>query len=108
MSHLAKPLTFSQKIKLFFNNKSTTLIAASMALCIGFALKDLIATAVKSVIEPFIVYIICVTHLEKIYDFKQFISKQNNTINISKFIQSLLTFIIIIIIVFNLFQHITS
>jgi large-conductance mechanosensitive channel len=108
MNHLVKPITFSQKIKLFLNNKTGTLIAAAMALCIGFAFKDLIATTVTAIIEPLIIYFLYVTRLEKIYDFKQFISKQNNTLNVSRFIQTLLTFIIIIIIVYNLFQHIAS
>jgi len=108
MNHLAKPMTLSQKIKLFLNTKNITLIATAMAFCIGFALKDLISTGVTTIIEPLIIYILYVTKLEKIYDFKQFISRQNNTLNISRFIQTLLTFIIIIIIVYNLFQHIAS
>jgi len=37
-----KPLTFTEKVKLFLNIKAGSLITSSMALCIGFAFKDLI------------------------------------------------------------------
>lgn len=109
-NHLVKNAspTFSQKIKLFLNAKSGTLIAAAIGLCIGFAFKDLISTFVSSIIEPLIVMIIYMTGLEKVYDFKRFLSVQNNTMNITRFIQTLITFIIIIVIVYYLYNGVTS
>lgn len=104
----ANSMTFRQKIKLFLNNKTGTLIAAAMALCIGFAFKDLIAVTVTALIEPLIIYILYLSRLDKLYDFKQFISAQNNTLNISRFVQTLLTFIIILIITYYLFTNISS
>lgn len=108
MVNSTNSMTFLQRMKLFLNNKTGTIIAAAMALCIGFAFKDLIAITVASIIEPLIIYILYVTKLEKLYDFKQFISKQNNTLNLSRFVQTLLTFIIILIITYHLFINISS
>jgi large-conductance mechanosensitive channel len=109
-NHLVKNAspTFLQKIKLFLNAKSGTLIAAAIGLCIGFAFKDLVFTTVTTIIEPLIVMIIYMTGLQKIYDFKRFLSVQNNTLNITKFVQTLISFIIIIIVVYYLYQGVTS
>lgn len=108
MVNSTNSMTFLQRMKLFLNNKTGTIIAAAMALCIGFAFKELIAISVSSIIEPLIIYIIYATKLEKLYDFKQFISNQNNTLNLSRFVQTLLTFIIILIITYHLFINISS
>jgi len=109
-NHLVKNAspTFLQKIKLFLNAKSGTLIIAMIALCVGFSFKELVSTFVSAVVEPLIVMIIYMTGLEKIYDFKRFLTVQNNTLNLTKFIQTLITFIIILIVVYYLYNGITS
>jgi large-conductance mechanosensitive channel len=109
-NHLAKNAspTFLQKIKLFLNAKTGTLIAAAIGMCIGFAFKDFVSTSVSTIIEPLIVMIIYMSGLEKMYDFKRFLSVQNNTLNITKFIQTLITFIIILVVVYYFYQGVTA
>jgi len=102
-----KPLTFKQKIKAFLDIKTGSLITSAMALCIGFAFKDLITTCVNAIIEPIIIYIVTVSQLYKIYDFRKFISNQDNMLNISNVTQQFISFIIIIVVVYLFFQHFT-
>ena len=90
-------VTFSQKISNFFNKKTGTILTLAVGIAIGFALKDLIASAVTNVLQPLVFYIISITHLNNFYDFTSFISPEKNALNVSTFISSLFSFVFAVI-----------
>ena len=92
-------------IKIYLNSSTKTILGTAMALSVGWAFKNLIDTGVSAVIEPLIVYIITILGLNKITDFSKYITKQNNTLNVSIFIQTLVSFFIIISISYVIFNY---
>ena len=76
-----------------------------MALSVGWAFKNLIDTSVSAILEPLLVYLIKILHLNKIPDFNKFITIQNNTLNISTLIQRIISFILIISISYSIFNY---
>ena len=92
-------------IKIYLNSSTKTILGTAMALSVGWAFKNLIDTGVSAVIEPLLVYIITIFGLNKIADFNKFIVKQNNTLNVSTFIQTLVSFFIIITISYYIFNY---
>jgi len=92
-------LSFKQKILNFLNSKSGTIIASAMGLAIGFSFKDVIGSFVLNIIQPLIVSVIMITRLNEIYDFDAFI-QSNSSLQLTKFISTLITFILIVITVY--------
>jgi len=92
-------------IKIYLNSSTKTILGTARALSVGWAFKNLIDTGVSAVIEPLLVYIITIFGLNKIADFNKFIVKQNNTLNVSTFIQTLVSFFIIITISYYIFNY---
>lgn len=90
------------KILDILNSKTGTLLVSAMAIAIGFAFKDLINSAVTNILQPLVVIIITITRLNKYYDFSHIISTSNNSVNISSFVSSLVSFIFTIISVYFL------
>ena len=97
-----KPDNFYQNIKFFLNSKTGTILTTAMGMAIGLAYKDAVSAIVESVIKPLIVFIIINTRLNKIYDFTYFFKTQSNVINITALIQTVITFIIVVTIVYYL------
>jgi large-conductance mechanosensitive channel len=97
-----KPGNFYQNIKFFLNSKTGTILTTAMGMAIGLAYKDAVSAIVESVIKPLIVFIIINTRLNKIYDFTYFFKTQSNVINITALIQTVITFIIVVTIVYYL------
>ena len=95
-----KQLTLHEKIKSFLLSKSGTIITASFGMAIGFALKDFVSSIVVNLLKPLIALIFTMTHLNNYFDFNYIISSENNALNLSSFITSLITFIMVIIIVY--------
>ena len=69
-------------------------------MAIGFAFKDFIGAIVINVLQPIVVMIITMTHLNNFYDFTVFISPEKNALNVSAFISSLFTFIFTVVTVY--------
>jgi len=92
--------TYLQKYLDFFNLKTGTILTASIGMAIGFAFKDFISSIVTNVLQPLIITILTLTHVNNLYDFGSFISPEKNVLNISTFISSLLTFVFTVITVY--------
>jgi large-conductance mechanosensitive channel len=92
--------TYLQKYSNFFNLKTGTILTASIGMAIGFAFKDFISSTVTNVLQPLIITILTLTHLNNLYDFSSLISPEKNVLNVSTFISSLLTFVFTVITVY--------
>jgi large-conductance mechanosensitive channel len=101
-----KNLSFGQKVILYLRSPTSTLLGTAMALSVGWAFKNLIDTTVLGIVDPLIIYIITIFKLERIPEIKKFVLLQNNTFNLSKFIQSFMSFIIIIVITYFIYKNI--
>ena len=93
-------LTFHEKIKSFILSKSGTIITAAFGMAIGFALKDFVSSIVINLIKPLFALLFTMTHLNNYYDFNSIISSENNALNFSSFITSLISFIMVIVSVY--------
>jgi large-conductance mechanosensitive channel len=96
---------FFPLLQVYLNSPTNTIIGVAMALSVGWAFKNLIDTAVSAILEPLLVYLIKILHLNKIPDFNKFLTLQNNTLNICSFIQRLISFILIIAISYSIFNY---
>lgn len=85
------------KIIDILNSKTGTVLAAAMGMAIGFAFKDLISSAVSHILQPSVIMLIAITHLDKYYDVSKFISPEKTTLNIGLFVSALFSFIFTII-----------
>jgi len=94
--HKFKPI-FYQKIINFLNGKTGTILTAAIGMAIGFAFKDLISSTVTNILQPLVIMLLSITHLNNIYDFSSFISPEKNDLNISIFISSLFSFSFVVI-----------
>jgi len=101
-----KNLSFGQKVILYLRSPTSTLLGTAMALSVGWAFKNLIDTTVLGIVDPLIIYIITIFQLERLPEIKKFVLLQNNTFNLSKFIQSFMSFIIIIVITYFIYKNI--
>ena len=95
-----KKTTYLEKYSQFLNLKTGTILTAAIGMAIGFALKDFISSVITNVLQPLIILIITLTHLNKLYNFGKFISPETTVMNFSKFISSSLTFVFTIITVY--------
>jgi large-conductance mechanosensitive channel len=95
-----KQLTLHEKIHVFLISKTGTIIAYAFGIAIGFAIKDLVSSIVVNLLKPLFALFFTMTHLENYYDFNSIISPENNALNLSSFVTSLITFILVIIVVY--------
>lgn len=95
-----KNVGYFQKYINFLNTKTGTILAASIGMAIGFAFKDFVSSTVSNVLQPLIIMILSVTHINNLYDVTSFISPEKTALNISKFFSSLFTFLFTIITVY--------
>jgi large-conductance mechanosensitive channel len=98
---------FIRQLINFLNSKSGTVFTAAIAMAIGLAFKDFVTAIVNSLIEPLIISIIKLTHLNNYYNFTSFISSRDNALNITKLVQSFFTCVIVVITVYFISQLIS-
>ena len=97
-----------QKYDNFLNTKTGTILAASIGMAIGFAFKDFVSSIVTNVLQPLIIMILSVTHINNFYDLTLFISPQKTALNISSFFSSLFTFLFTIVTVYYINMMIST
>jgi large-conductance mechanosensitive channel len=98
-----KPIkTFSTKIFEFLNSKTGTLLKGAIGMAIGFAFKDFVASIITNLLQPLIIQLILMTNLNTLFGMQPLIESQNNTIHIVAFINSLFTFVTVVITVYYL------
>ena len=91
---------YFQKYNIFLNTKTGTILAAAIGMAIGFAFKDFVSSTVTNVLQPLIIMILSITHVNNLYDLSSFISPEKTALNISTFISSLFTFLFTIVTVY--------
>jgi large-conductance mechanosensitive channel len=67
---------------------------------IGYAFQNLVIATVTSVIEPLLIKLLMLTHLNDVYDFARFLSPEKNVMNFTVFVSNVITFIICVITVY--------
>ena len=102
-----QPPSFTQKINLFLLSKTGTILASAIALCIGFAFKDLIGSAFTNVLQQLIVKIILLIDKNNYFNLESLVSSENNGLNFNKFISSIITFVLIVISVYYVSSYLT-
>jgi large-conductance mechanosensitive channel len=104
-----KPLkTFTTKIFEFLNSKTGTLLAAAIGMAVGFAFKDFIASIITNLVQPLIIQIILMTKLGELFGMQSLIESENNSIHLVAFINSLFTFIMVVITVYYINLYIIT
>jgi len=91
---------YFQKYNNFLNTKTGTILAAAIGMAIGFAFKDFVSSTVTNVLQPLIIMILSITHVNNLYDLSSFISPEKTALNISTFISSLFAFLFTIVTVY--------
>ena len=89
-----------QTIRTFLLNEPKTILALAIAFCIASSFNDVIGSLVSNIFQPLIVKLLALLRINYFVDIKSIV--KNNTLNISKFISTFITFICIIIIVYYL------
>jgi large-conductance mechanosensitive channel len=92
--------SFYKKFVDFLNSKTGSILTQAMGMAIGMAFKDAITAIVNSFIKPLIVFIIVSTQLTKFYDFTYFFESQDNAMNVTVLVQSIITFAIVVMVVY--------
>ena len=91
---------YFQKYNIFLNTKTGTILAAAIGMAIGFAFKDFVSSTVTNILQPLIIMILSITHVNNLYDLSSFISPEKTALNISTFISSLFSFLFTIVTVY--------
>jgi len=99
--------SFFNKIQIFFNSKTGTILSTAIGMAIGFAFKDLIASIVTNILQPLVIKILSLTSLNNYYNFSIFITQEHNILDISKFFSAIFTFVFTIITVYYISKFIS-
>lgn len=97
-------LSFAQKMKNFLNVKTGTILLTAVSMSIGFAVKDFIQSFVSNILQPSVIFFINTSYLNKIYNFTNIVSRDNNELKIMQFISSAVTLFFIIISVYLVYN----
>jgi large-conductance mechanosensitive channel len=99
--------SFFNKIKIFLNSKTGTILSTAIGMAIGFAFKDLISSIVTNILQPLVIKILSLSSLNNYYDFSIFITQEHNILDISKFFSAIFTFVFTVITVYYLSNFIS-
>ena len=94
------PTSFVDKYMKFLKGNVNTIMATSVAVAIGYSFQNLVTATVTSVVEPLIINLLVLTHLNDVYNFASFLSPEKNVMNFTFFISNVITFIICVITVY--------
>jgi large-conductance mechanosensitive channel len=84
----------------FLNTKPTTILAFATAFAVGFALKDFVGAFVQSIFQPLLMNIIMFVDSNNYLPITNLIREKNPQIDIAKFLGSVLTVKIVIILLY--------
>lgn len=77
--------------------KTVTMLGTAIGIAIGAGFKDLITSFISNIIQPIIIKLLVISDVNNIYNLSQYVSPHNNALNISNFLVSLFSFIILCI-----------
>jgi large-conductance mechanosensitive channel len=84
----------------FLNTKPTTILAFATAFAVGFALKDFVGAFVQSIFQPLLMNIIMFIDSNNYLPITNLLREKNPQIDIAKFLGSILTVKIVIILLY--------
>jgi len=84
----------------FLNSKPTTILAFATAFAVGFALKDFVSAFVQSIFQPLLMNIIMFIDSNNYLPITNLLREKNPQIDIAKFLGSVLTVKIVIILLY--------
>jgi large-conductance mechanosensitive channel len=93
-------------IRKFLDTKTETVLTFAAAVAIATAFKDLILSLITNIIHPLIVKLILLTNLSNYVNISSLNTSQNIVTNLSQFIVNILSFVLMLVITYYLFQTI--
>ena len=94
---ITKYMYLRQILKSLLSTKTGTILTTAIGIAIGAGFKDLITSFISNIIQPIIIKLLVISDVNNIYNLSQYVSPQNNALNISNFLVSLFSFIILCI-----------
>lgn len=94
---ITKYMYLTQILKSVLSTKSGTILATAIGFAVGAGFKDLITSFISNIIQPIIIKLLVISDVNNIYNLSQYVSPHNNALNISNFLVSLISFIILCI-----------
>ena len=95
-------------IRKFLDTRTETVLTFAAAVAIATAFKDLILSVITNIIHPLIVKLMLLTNLSNYVNISSLNVSQNIVTNLSQFVVNILSFVLILVITYYLFQTIIN
>ena len=97
-----------QLIRKFLDTRTETVLTFAAAVAIATAFKDLILSVITNIIHPLIVKLMLLTNLSNYVNISSLNVSQNIVTNLSQFVVNILSFVLMLVITYYLFQIIIN
>ena len=95
-------------IRNFLDTKTETVLTFAAAVAIASAFKDLILSIITNIIHPLFIKLVLLTNINKYADIASLNTSQDIVTNLSQFVVNILSFVLILVITYYLFQTIIN
>ena len=95
-------------IRKFLDTRTETVLTFAAAVAIATAFKDLILSVITNIIHPLIVKLMLLTNLSNYVNISSLNTSQNIVTNLSQFVVNILSFVLMLVITYYLFQIIIN
>ena len=95
-------------IRHFLDTRTETVLTFAAAVAIATAFKDLILSVITNIIHPLIVKLMLLTNLSNYVNISSLNVSQNIVTNLSQFVVNILSFVLMLVITYYLFQIIIN
>ena len=95
-------------IRKFLDTRTETVLTFAAAVAIATAFKDLILSVITNIIHPLIVKLMLLTNLSNYVNISSLNTSQNIVTNLSQFVVNILSFVLMLVITYYLFQVIIN
>jgi len=95
-------------IRKFLDTRTETVLTFAAAVAIATAFKDLILSLITNIIHPLIVKLMLLTNLSNYVNISSLNTSQNIVTNLSQFVVNILSFVLVLVITYYLFQIIIN
>lgn len=95
-------------IRKFLDTRTETVLTFAAAVAIATAFKDLILSLITNIIHPLIVKLMLLTNLSNYMNISSLNTSQNIVTNLSQFVVNILSFVLVLVITYYLFQIIIN
>ena len=95
-------------IRKFLDTRTETVLTFAAAVAIATAFKDLILSVITNIIHPLIIKLMLLTNLSNYVNISSLNTSQNIVTNLSQFVVNILSFVLMLVITYYLFQVIIN